>query len=248
VELCHNASLIHDDIEDKSPERRGKPAVHVLYGEDVAINTGAFLYFLAGRCIDRSALSDTEKLRAYQTWSRYMRRLHLGQSMDIGWHRDSDTFPSEELYYTMCRLKTGCLAAFAVEIGAIAANNDAQTANLRKAALEFGVGFQILDDVKNLKGDIKGKNKADDLVEGKKSLPILLYVNSGSENERKERKKLVQSAFNEASHTGNSENEQCSRLLEALTTSGALAQAQEKAEKFIQGAEDVFADFKNLMK
>ncbi len=52
VEFPHNASLIHDDIEDNSDERRGKPAVHLLYGIDTAINSGCFLYFLPVRCID----------------------------------------------------------------------------------------------------------------------------------------------------------------------------------------------------
>jgi octaprenyl-diphosphate synthase len=53
VELPHNASLIHDDIEDNSDERRGKPAVHLIYGTDTAINGGYFLYFLPLECIDR---------------------------------------------------------------------------------------------------------------------------------------------------------------------------------------------------
>jgi octaprenyl-diphosphate synthase len=56
VEFCHNASLIHDDIEDNSIKRRGKPAVHLLYGVDTAINSGCFLYFLPLTCIDRKSV------------------------------------------------------------------------------------------------------------------------------------------------------------------------------------------------
>jgi octaprenyl-diphosphate synthase len=176
VEFPHNASLIHDDIEDNSEERRGRPAVHILYGTDAAINGGCFLYFLPLVCIDfwgdgLSAAPDVladRKNRIYALWGGYMRKLHLGQAMDIHWHRDFASLPGLEEYHTMCRLKTGCLARFAAVLGVNAAAAVSPAAfprgreedlarRLGEAAENFGVGFQILDDVKNLTTGIPGK-------------------------------------------------------------------------------------------
>ncbi|MDR2574985.1 MAG: polyprenyl synthetase family protein, partial [Treponema sp.] len=82
VEFPHNASLIHDDIEDSSDERRGKPAVHIIYGEDTAINAGAFMYFLPLACLSAWKGNPQIKEQIWATWARHMRALHLGQAMD----------------------------------------------------------------------------------------------------------------------------------------------------------------------
>ncbi len=185
VEFPHNASLIHDDIEDNSDERRGKPAVHLLYGTDTAINAGCFLYFLPLRCIDVWNASPERKTMVYQIWSEYLRRLHLGQAMDIAWHRDFLSMPSINEYLQMCKLKTGVLARMSAVCGVSIAGNrirfpdDAEpdiSDYLGEAAEKLGVGFQILDDVKNLTTGNPGKKRGDDIVEGKKSLPVLLYL------------------------------------------------------------------------
>jgi octaprenyl-diphosphate synthase len=182
VEFCHNASLTHDDIEDNSDERRGKSAVHLLYGTDTAINGGAFLYFLPLACIDAWTAPVEQKEHIRSVWGEYMRRLHLGQAMDIRWHRDFSSLPGIEEYYTMCGLKTGCLARFAAVLGATVAVPNAAGPNaarlagaaslaaiLGEAAEKLGVGFQILDDVKNLTTGLPGKKRGDDVVEGKKA-------------------------------------------------------------------------------
>jgi len=79
VEFPHNGSLIHDDIEDNSDERRGKSAIHVLYGVDTAINSGSFLYFLPLTCVDRWIAPDERKtgftafgqgIYGVSTWAR----------------------------------------------------------------------------------------------------------------------------------------------------------------------------------
>jgi octaprenyl-diphosphate synthase len=197
VELPHNASLIHDDIEDNSDQRRGQPAVHLLYGTDTAINGGCFLYFLPLPCIEAWQAPATWKNRVYAIWGEYMRRLHLGQAMDISWHRDFSSLPSIEEYLLMCRLKTGVLARLAAVLGVYAAlagkaappggpeiapetlteaRAEAIAEDAGAAAEKLGLGFQILDDVSNLRQGNPGKKRGDDIVEGKKSLPVLLYL------------------------------------------------------------------------
>jgi octaprenyl-diphosphate synthase len=253
VEFSHNASLIHDDIEDNSPERRGKPAVHLLYGLDTAINSGSFLYFLPLSCIEPWAAAleqrahipvEAAKSKAYALWGEYMRRLHLGQAMDIAWHRDINFMPGINEYLEMCALKTGCLARFAAALGVCAAatvSNEAAgheaalSESLGNAAEKLGLGFQILDDVKNLSGDIAGKLQGDDVVEGKKSLPILLFL-----RRHPEQKEFVCRCFTEARLKGAGASE-VQELVQTLKSASILDEAKEQGLALIEEAREIFA-------
>jgi len=250
VEFCHNASLIHDDIEDNSDERRGKPALHLMYGVDTAINSGCFLYFLPLACIESWAAERAEspalaenKSRIYRLWAEYMRKLHLGQAMDISWHRIFSLVPSLEEYYAMCGLKTGCLARFAAVLGVYAAGAagakitalDAAAEQLGQAAEQLGVGFQIIDDIKNLTTGIPGKKRGDDVVEGKKSLPVLLYL-----HRYPEKADAVYRCFSAARANGAGAPE-VEELIRTLKTAGVLDEAEEKAHACIERARNVFS-------
>ncbi len=177
VEFVHTASLIHDDIEDASDTRRGKPAAYITYGMDTAINAGSWLYFEAPICIDTLDSDDETKLRLFKTFSMELRRLHLGQAMDIAWHRDNKYCPAPDEYLAMVKSKTGTLASLAAKIGALTANADDNTVSKAgETAATIGAGFQIIDDVINLTTGNPGKKRGDDIVEGKKSLPVLLFA------------------------------------------------------------------------
>ena len=257
VELCHNASLIHDDIEDNSDERRGKPAVHIVYGVDAAINSGSFLYFLPLACIDSwaaelesgmgfsYAAAQACRAQVYALWAQSLRKLHLGQAIDIHWHRNFDIIPAIEDYYTMCKLKTGCLSRFAAELGTTAAELTGIAAGpadsdfdplkqLGEAAEKLGVGYQILDDVKNLTTGLPGKKRGDDIVEGKKSLPVLLFL-----NRLPEQKETVQRCFRAARSGGAGANE-VEELIQAFSSAGVLAEAGERGKALIAEARDAF--------
>jgi octaprenyl-diphosphate synthase len=250
VEFCHNASLIHDDIEDNSACRRGKPAVHLLYGTDTAINSGCFLYFLPLSCIDGWSASAEAKLALYSLWAREMRTLHLGQSLDIAWHRDWKTLPSVDDYYAMCALKTGVLARFAANAGIMAAACAADrpysgkpgSAALAKAAERMGVGFQILDDVKNLTEGVPGKKRGDDIVEGKKSLPLLLYLHgaASSPSETESRWRFVTRCIRAAATDGIGAPE-AEELIAALAASGCLDKAAATGRSLLSQSEEVFS-------
>lgn len=177
VEFPHTASLIHDDIEDAADERRGKPAIHIVWGEDTAINSATWLYFQSQSIIDSYPSSDSLKLALYRTVSRELRRLHLGQAMDIHWHRTPSLIPTRSEYEAMVTLKTGTLSRLAGEVGMLAGGSgEADAADYGSIAAQIGVGFQILDDVRNLTTGNPGKKRGDDIVEGKKSLPVILHL------------------------------------------------------------------------
>jgi len=184
VEFVHTASLIHDDIEDGSDTRRGAPAAHITYGIDTAINAGSWLYFEAPVCIETASCSTELKEQLFVAYAKELRRLHLGQAMDIAWHRDNNAHPSVEEYLAMVRCKTGTLASLAARIGVLAGGGKKETADTAaRIAADIGAGFQILDDVINLTLGNPGKKRGDDIVEGKKSLPVLLYTEKCNKNE-----------------------------------------------------------------
>lgn len=244
VEFPHNASLIHDDIEDNSDERRGQPATHIRYGVDTAINSGAFLYFLPLACVTDWDATLEQKDTVYRLWGESMRRLHLGQSIDITWHRDPGYVPSLEHYDLMCRLKTGSLAWLAVALGLVAAlvSSEKRAPLIKKwgqAAEKLGMGFQILDDVKNLTTGNPGKKRGDDVVEGKKSLPVLLYL-----HERPEQSEWFSNCFVEARKAG-IDAPLVNELIDKLTVSGVLDKAEARGRTLINEAREAFSDIQS---
>jgi len=234
VEFCHSASLIHDDIEDDSDVRRGKAAIHKLYGIDTAVNSGSFFYFLSLCCIE--AHKGDKKEGIYKLWAEYMRRLHLGQAMDISWHRDIRIIPEINDYFIMCALKTGSLSRFAAELGAYIAGASTETVHyLGEAAEKLGIGFQMLDDVKNLTFGALGKKRGDDIVEGKKSYPVLLYL-----HKYPDKRERIYYCFYEARTNGFLVPE-IEEMIGLLTDSGVLKEAEEKAVVLIKEARTSFS-------
>jgi octaprenyl-diphosphate synthase len=136
----------------------------------------------------------------------------------------------------MCALKTGCLARFACELGAYAAGASAEAAHqLGEAAEKLGIGFQILDDVKNLKTGVPGKKRGDDITEGKKSLPILLYL-----HKYPAKRDYVFYSFY-ATRTHGADAPEVEDLIRALEGSCALAEAEKEGQAYITEARNVFS-------
>ena len=231
VEFVHTASLIHDDIEDGADTRRGKPAAHITYGVDVAINAGSWLYFAATESLEQLDISSDLKLHLYRTFMTELRRLHLGQSMDINWHKDKTYIPSKTEYMTMVGLKTGTLASLSAKVGMICGGaTEEEAGDVAEIARKIGIGFQVLDDVINLTTGNKGKKRGDDVVEGKKSLPVILHVESKPED----LEKLVD-CFERAAREGADSPavEECIKILES---SGAIEKAKSISKELIEGS------------
>ena len=238
VELPHNGTLIIDDIEDSSDFRRGKPAVHLIYGTDLSINTGNFLYFLPHICIDSSSFADEIKLAAYRYYNDSMTHLHIGQGLDILWHRDKDYIPSEEEYMTMCSFKTGALSQLSGRLGVRAGGGSEETAlAMGKACQQMGVGFQILDDVTNLTTGNPGKKRGDDIVEGKKSLPIILCSQMGGDMARL--KEIFAYAGNQGIEKAGDAVEEAIAIIEAT---GAIEKAKKKAFEILSSSRETIVN------
>ena len=226
VELPHNGSLIIDDIEDRADWRRGGPSIHVIYGEDMAINSGNLLYFLPTVVIDDGPFTAEEKALFYRYYTEDMRRLHFGQGLDIQWHRDHAYTPSRSEYLQMCRFKTGSLARLAARLGVAAGGGSGEQAErLGLICEEMGVAFQILDDVKNLTEGNPGKRRGDDIVEGKKSLPVIIHL-----LERPEGAERIRSCFERAEAEG-PESQAVEEAIALLEGSKSIEAARAVAEQ-----------------
>lgn len=228
IEGIHTASLIHDDIEDNSELRRGKPAAHVAYGLDSALNSGSWLYFRALQSIEGYHAPADIKLDLYTAALTQIRALHEGQALDIHWHRTAGFFPSRQDYEQMIRLKTGALAALAAYTGMRAAGKGHEESKSFAALFAgAGIGFQILDDVKNISTGNAGKKRGDDIVEGKKSLPVILHIEKYPEDAA-----ALTAYFEQAQREG-IDSPAVEKAIALLSSSGSIADAEKQGKKTI---------------
>ncbi|MCS7142367.1 MAG: polyprenyl synthetase family protein [Aigarchaeota archaeon] len=175
-ELIHNGTLAVDDVEDRGEYRRGKPCIHRIYGEDVAINMGNTLYYYPLLTVlRRHELPHLKELKLHRTYIEEMLRLSIGQSTDIGWHRHQHRDLTEEHYITMVKMKTGSLVRLATRYACILAGADDIEDEIIRYSDAISTAFQIQDDVLNLIGDPKkyGKERGGDIKEGKITLLVI---------------------------------------------------------------------------
>lgn len=179
IELLHNAMLIHDDIEDESERRRGKPALHIEHGVPLAINAGDALSLMAMRPLldNGDRLGQELTLRLLQETERMARESSEGQALELGWRRDNCTTVSEADYLIMVLKKTCWLATIhPTRTGALIGTAGAIDADrFIRFGFLLGAAFQIQDDLLNLVGDEVryGKELSGDLAEGKRTLMLI---------------------------------------------------------------------------
>ena len=179
IELLHNAFLVHDDIEDESEQRRGRPTLHQLFGIPLALNTGDAMAMAAmamlrdNRPILGSFLSD----RVVQEFELMVRNTVEGQAIELGWRRDGVTDLDELDYLDLIVRKTCWYTTIhPIRVGALIGGwGRIPLDDLTRFGLYLGAAFQIQDDLLNLVGDQSayGKEILGDLFEGKRTLMLI---------------------------------------------------------------------------
>ncbi|MEA3339036.1 MAG: polyprenyl synthetase family protein [Chloroflexota bacterium] len=185
VELMHNFTLIHDDIEDQDETRHGRSTVWVLWGEAQAINVGDTLFALSQLALlqlsERGVPAETV-IEALHCLNHTCVDITAGQYLDIGFESQNDV--SIKDYVAMVEGKTAALAACSCEMGAlIAAAPAAQRERLGVFGYHMGLAFQMRDDVLGIWGNtsVTGKPAGADIARRKKSLPILHGLEQSAE-------------------------------------------------------------------
>lgn len=176
VELIHNFSLIHDDIEDNSDLRRGRPTVWKQWGVPQAINAGDAMFSLAHLTILdlESVVPPSTALAAVRLLQDTCLQLTQGQHLDL--HYENHAVIALEAYWPMVEGKTAALLAACTELGAIIAQApDACRQAYHRFGRSLGLAFQAQDDLLGIWGDaaLTGKSAESDLLDGKKSLPVI---------------------------------------------------------------------------
>ncbi|HEY3288718.1 MAG TPA: polyprenyl synthetase family protein [Anaerolineae bacterium] len=176
IELLHNFSLIHDDIEDGDDLRRGRQTLWKIWGEAQAINSGDAMFTLAHMALETAierAVDAGRVLRSLRVFDEACLALTIGQHLDLSFENRNDVTAAE--YKVMIQGKTGALTKAACAIGAILAGAPQSRVNLLAEFGEsLGVAFQLQDDVLGIWGDPGTTGKQDsDLSHRKKTLPVL---------------------------------------------------------------------------
>lgn len=177
IELIHNFSLIHDDIEDGDEVRHHRPALWRVYGRDQAVVAGIALWTVAYQTLGRSherGLSAERLLDARRVLNDACREMIEGQHQDLSYERRTDVTLPE--YIEMIGRKSAALFAASLRVGALVAGADAESQELFAAfGRQLGLAFQIRDDILGIwgEGSATGKPVGADIARKKKSLPIV---------------------------------------------------------------------------
>lgn len=234
VELLHNFSLIHDDIQDNSDRRHNRATVWRVWGKAKAINAGDAMFALSYRALERltqNELPASLVLAAWQVYNRTILELTRGQHLDMSFETRVQVTVDE--YLSMVSGKTAALLAASTQLGALVGSQDIACSEKYAAfGWNLGLAFQIRDDILGIWGtpEATGKSAATDIVARKKSLPALYGMEHSP-------------AF-KAIYTSNTDLnvEQVTEAVHLLDEVGARQYTQEREKHYYTQALNALAD------
>lgn len=237
VELVHNFSLVHDDIQDDSDTRRGRTTAWTLWGAPQAINMGDAMFTLARHELLRlrqHGVSAETILNATDCLDQTALKLCRGQYLDMSFEQSDDV--KLDAYLEMIAGKTSALLACSGYLGALIATND--TARAKKywdLGYALGIAFQMQDDILGIWGesDVVGKPSGDDLRQHKKTLPVVFAFEQNGEGAARLKEIYRQSNLSDEDVA------EATRILDAM---GAKNYTEKQAEIYIARAEKILAD------
>lgn len=183
VEVFHNFSLVHDDIMDEAPLRRGKPTVHEKWDVNTGILSGDVMLVMAYECLNGYPPALFTNLT--QLFSKTAREVCEGQQYDMDF--PAQTSISQQEYLHMITLKTAVLLGCSLQMGALVGGlSKEESQPFYDFGLQMGIAFQLQDDYLDAFGDPKtfGKQVGGDIIENKKTLLYLLALEKGDEAQR----------------------------------------------------------------
>ena len=190
LETYHNYTLLHDDLMDDAPLRRGQQTVHVRWDANTAILSGDSMLVLA---FERMQQCDDRHLRdVLRLFTVTALEIGEGQQYDMEFENRNDVTEAE--YIEMIRLKTSVLLACAVKLGALLADAPAgDVENLYKFGERIGLAFQLQDDYLDVYGDPKvfGKKIGGDITSNKKTYMLINALNKANARQRKQLEKWI---------------------------------------------------------
>ena len=222
VEFIHTATLLHDDVVDRSDKRRGRDTANALWGNSPTVLVGDFLYSRAFQLLVRLNNMAIMEIMAHTT-----NTIAEGEVQQLVNARNPDI--DESVYETTIFKKTAILFQAAAQCGAVLASvPDHLCQALAQYGYHLGMAFQLQDDVLDYDGDASkmGKNLGDDLAEGKTTLPLIHAMANGSDPVRA----LISAAIRDA------DSAILDKVLEAIHSTDSLAYCHDKAAQHARAA------------
>jgi geranylgeranyl diphosphate synthase type II len=223
IELFHNFSLIHDDIMDKAPLRRGMETVHKKYGESTALLAGDVMLVQSYEYLSKIKTEYIQKV--LQLFSKTAKEVCEGQQLDMDFEKRENV--SFEEYLNMITLKTSVLLAVSLQLGAILGGAREGSQNLLyEFGKNLGIAFQIQDDYLDAFGDpsLVGKQVGGDIIANKKTFLMIRTLETASPSQQKELKKIM---------TENS-TDKVEKVLQLFKDCKADSWAKELKDKYLQ--------------
>jgi len=255
MQLSEEWILVHDDIEDDSEMRRGKPTLHKMYGIPIAVNAGDALYMIMVHVLrkNREILGDDLTFKIIDIFYETLEKTAAGQFLEISWTQNVKEDFSEEDFYNIVERKT-CLYSIATPmmLGAtIAGVSEERTKFIPEFGDKLGKAFQIQDDILNLTGDEKnyGKEIGGDIKEGKLTLMFSHVIKNCNSDEKKRVIEIYRKK------RGDKTDEDVEYVLNLMHKYKSIEYAQKKAKEFskearkifINATKDINNEYKNLL-
>ncbi|MEM5872558.1 MAG: polyprenyl synthetase family protein [Candidatus Aenigmatarchaeota archaeon] len=240
--------LVHDDIEDHSEERRGKPCLHKIYGIELALNAADALHMIMWKM-----LSDNSKVLGFEKAKKVFDLMYEillytceGQYLDISWIVYKKVDITEEEYYKMIDAKAGAYSIYGpIQLGAtVAGATQEQVNSIKEWGIPFGRAFMIHDDVLNLTASKEkyGKEIGGDILEGKRTL-ILIHL---LKNCTKEEKKKVIDIY--LKNRDEKTEEEKNYVMDLMKKYGSIEYAHKKSLEFAEQAKKLFDKNTSMLK
>lgn len=217
IEFIHTATLLHDDVVDESPLRRGRKTANAAFGNAASVLVGDFLYSRAFQM-----MVEADDIRIMRVLADATNMIAGGEVLQLMGSHDPEV--DEARYLEVIRRKTAKLFEASARLGGVLARApEAVEAGLADYGMHVGTAFQLIDDVLDYSGDAAeiGKSLGDDLAEGKPTLPLIYAMRAGSTAQAD----LVRRAIREGGR------EDFAQVLAAIRACGALDYARQAAER-----------------
>lgn len=239
MQISEEWLLVHDDIQDKSPMRRGKPSLHEIYGPELALNAGDTLHAIMWKILlDNTKLAGQKKARLIMDeFSKIIMRTTLGQTVDIKWYLDNKPNLSDDDWFFVADSKSSYYSITApMRLGAIIAGaNDKQLDKLAEFGLNLGRSFQLVDDILDVASDFKGlKQKGNDIYEGKRTIILGHLLRTIG---KKEKAKILSTV---GKSRDNIKQKEVNWIISLMESNRSIDYARSLAKRYKNNADEIF--------
>jgi geranylgeranyl diphosphate synthase type II len=243
MQLSEDWILVHDDVEDGSMERRGRPTFHIMYSPALAINIGDALHMIMWKVlIDNELVLGERKAHAvFDEFYKMLMRAAAGQTAEIKWTEENKiNLKYEDIYFLLDGKTTYYTIAGPLRLGAIIAGaTKEQLKQIFQLGLPLGRAFQIRDDLLNVVGDRKkyGKEIGGDIIEGKRTVMIIHLLKNANKTDKKKVIKIMNKSREKKTL------KDVALVIDMMHKYGSIKFAQKKADEF---TEQALAAFKKM--